>query len=652
MSERSPILFSAEAPAGVYARVAVERGLTSGGGLGASALTYRVPEGWAAAVGQTATVPLGRKTVAGLIVELGGPELAEGIDASRLREIASVSGEPMPAKLLELARWLSEYYVCPLGMVLGTMRPAAVKRGTGLREVVRLVRAEKLPEAGMLKPAGRAALEALARANPSFPLTKNELVSALVGAGLEPRAGARAAGTLIRVGAVVETRSSEVRVRERETSGAALGPIADPAKITLTNGQARASEAISSALGTFSVHLLRGVTGSGKTEVYLRVIEAMLRTTQGAAIVLVPEIALTPQTSERFLARFAGLTGVAVLHSGLTASRRHQEWQRAARGEARVIVGARSAVFAPVPRLGLVVVDEEHDSSYKQDQLPRYHARDVAIKRAQLEGCPVILGSATPSLESWQNAQPVEGKPARSRLHELTERVSTMGPARLPIVKIVDMARERAALRSGPAGARARDMLIGPTMASHLRATLREGGQAILLLNRRGFAGYVGCASSACGWVQQCEHCSVAMVLHHRSLHAGTREHIRCHHCLTEQIVPAHCPECSGRVVLLRPGTQRLEDELAEGFGDVLGADPASAVLRVDSDTMRSAPDYFEAFARFASGAVRVLIGTQMLAKGLDFPNVRLVGIVDADTGLGLADFRASERTFQLISQV
>jgi primosomal protein N' (replication factor Y) len=317
-----------------------------------------------------------------------------------------------------------------------------------------------------------------------------------------------------------------------------------------------------------------------------------------------------------------------------------------------VIVGARSAVFAPVPRLGLVVVDEEHDSSYKQDQLPRYHARDVAIKRAQLEGCPVILGSATPSLESWQNAQPAEGRPARAKLHELTERVSTAGPARLPIVKIVDMARERAALRSGPAGGRARDLLIGPTMGSHLRATLREGGQAILLLNRRGFAGHLGCASGACGWVQHCDQCSVAMVLHHRSLHAGTREHIRCHHCLTEQIVPARCPECSGRVLLLRPGTQRLEDELAESFGAELGPDAGSALLRVDSDTMRSAPDYFEAFAKFSSGAVRVLIGTQMLAKGLDFPNVRMVGIVDADTGLGLADFRASERTFQLISQV
>jgi primosomal protein N' (replication factor Y) len=293
-------------------------------------------------------------------------------------------------------------------------------------------------------------------------------------------------------------------------------------------------------------------------------------------------------------------------------------------------------------RLGLIIVDEEHATDYKQDQLPRYNARDVAIKRGQIEGCPVLLGSATPSLESFSNATEL----SRYRLWELPERV---GGGRLPKVEIVDLALERKALaQTGQADPRQLSPL-GRRLEQSLRDTLSAGGQAILLLNRRGYSSYICCPSSQCGWVMNCDHCDAAMVLH-RWGGGAVSEHLRCHHCLAEQLVPRQCPQCGRKTITLGAGTQRLEEDLASKFADLL--EPGVSMRRVDGDTMRTARDYFDVLGRFAAGQIRLLLGTQMIAKGLDFPNVRLVGVINADTALSIPDFRAAERTFQLVSQV
>jgi primosomal protein N' (replication factor Y) len=370
--------------------------------------------------------------------------------------------------------------------------------------------------------------------------------------------------------------------------------------------------------------------------VYLRAIQAVLDR-GGSAIVLVPEISLTPQTAGRFIARF-GAERVAVLHSALTASQRNLQWTRVAGGEARVVIGARSAVFAPVDPsrapLGLVVIDEEHDSSYKQDSLPRYHARNVALKRAQLASCPVVMGSATPSLESWHAATA-----ARVGLLTLHERV---GGGRLPAVEIVDLAQERRARDDSSQ----RIHSLGPRLEHALRGALDAGGQAILLLNRRGYASYIHCPAS--GWVLTCDRCDATMVFHKAPRIVGGGV-VRCHHCLAEQRLPGACPESGERLSLFGAGSQRLEEELARKFPDLaLGA----SLLRLDSDSMRKASDYFEALDAFRRGEARVLVGTQMIAKGLDYPNVRLIGVVNADTAINLPDFRAAERTFQLVAQV
>ncbi|MGH7214357.1 MAG: replication restart helicase PriA, partial [Tepidisphaeraceae bacterium] len=428
--------------------------------------------------------------------------------------------------------------------------------------------------------------------------------------------------------------------------------------------------------GGFGVNLLHGVTGSGKTEVYLQCIRRVVERGR-QAIVLVPEIALTPQTVHRFTARFKR---VAVLHSGLTNTQRHRFWQMIATGHADVVVGARSAVFAPVPNLGVIVVDEEHESSYKQDTAPRYHARDVAIKRAQLEDVPVVLGSATPSLETYHKATaptPSPGTPGEgggegdafrnsnceirvSRNHphpnplpEYRER----GPAyrllslptrvrglQLPHIELVDMKLENRFRRGVH--------LIGQRLEHLLRTTVDAGHQAILLLNRRGYSNFVYCVS--CTNVIGCKYCDTTMTYHRSAgAHVGTAKsaegvhtgQLHCHYCLAVNPLPATCPHCNKKLTLFGLGTQRVEEEIAHKFPDLKFA-------RVDSDSMRSAKDYEALLGRFAKGEIQMMLGTQMIAKGLDYPNVTLVGVISGDTALALPDFRAAERTFQLITQV
>jgi primosomal protein N' (replication factor Y) len=413
--------------------------------------------------------------------------------------------------------------------------------------------------------------------------------------------------------------------------------------------------------GGFSVNLLHGVTGSGKTEIYLQCIRGVVEAGR-QAIVLVPEISLTPQTVRRFVARFKR---VAILHSGLSATQRHRYWQRIAQGQADVIVGARSAIFAPVPKLGMIVVDEEHDPSYKQDTAPRYQGRDVAVKRAQMEDVPILLGSATPSLESWHRVsvvsdplsvvgplsvveasttnQPTTDSGQRTNYHLLSLPTRVRG-LQMPHVELLDMRQENRFRRGVH--------LLSQRLEHLLRTTIDAGHQAILLLNRRGYSNFVYCAS--CGDALQCKFCDATMT-YHRSpgtkvltarlsagLHTGQ---LNCHYCLASNPLPDKCPACGKKLSLFGLGTQRVEEELARKFPDLRFA-------RVDSDSMRSAKDYEAMLGRFASGEIQVMLGTQMIAKGLDYPNVTLVGVISGDTALALPDFRAGERTFQLLTQV
>ncbi len=382
------------------------------------------------------------------------------------------------------------------------------------------------------------------------------------------------------------------------------------------------------------MRLLHGVTGSGKTELYIRAIEKVVAAGK-RAIVLVPEISLTPQTVRRFTARFSR---VAILHSGLKDSERHQHWHAIESGWAQVVVGARSAIFAPAKNVGIIVVDEEHDSSYKQDNLPKYHGRDVAIRRAQMLGVPIVLGSATPALESWQNAKL---NPAW-KLLSLMSRPLGMEMPRVVVVDMKGQSKERKGLH-----------ILSTTLEHHLKQTLAAKKQAIFLLNRRGYAHYVMCPR--CDWVLMCENCDATMVVHRKRVEEesetvrgtarGLRGKVQCHYCLTAMVLPFACPLCQARLTHLGQGTQRAEDELVRKF-------PGLRLKRMDSDSMNSGADYQEALDAFGRGELDLLIGTQMISKGLDFPNVSLVGVLNSDLAMTIPDFRAGERTFQLICQV
>ncbi len=570
---------------------------------------YAVPDELAQqiAVGKRVVAPFGKgnRNLVGYCVGLTSEP--PPVVPKPIRRI--LDDEPLlsPA-LLRLTHWLGEYYFCPWGEVLQSVvpRPARLRSGTRERVFLEAVTPSLASGGGaVLTPRQRTVYEWLVRAHQ--PVEMRECLRQL---GASPTV----IRNLIRKGyvRVVRQRLPTVLPQvEAEPVGQA---------VELTPAQSAALAAIETALrsGRFEAFLLFGVTGSGKTEVYLRAIEKVVAAGR-QAIVLVPEISLTPQTIERFRSRFQR---IAVLHSHLADPERAGFWRQIAAGDADVIIGARSAIFAPTRRLGLIVVDEEHEPSFKQETSPRYHARDVAVKRAQLENIPVVLGSATPSLESWHNVQQ-----GRYTLLTLPSRVQGRP---LPPVQIVDMRHENA--RPG------RFRAISPQLEEAIRTALREGGQVILLLNRRGFDTYILCP--ACGYVVQCRFCSVALTYHRDTDRAV------CHYCGYEQPPPARCPQCDLPAIRhYGLGTQKLEAELATLFPDV----PAR---RMDSDVMRRGARYGAVLDAFRRGEVRILFGTQMIAKGLDFPNVTLVGVVNADTALYLPDFRAAERTFQLLAQV
>ena len=559
-------------------------------------------------VGMRVRVPLGRgnRPVAGYCVRLESRRVV----ARRLKPISKVvdSRSLFSPAMLRLTRWMAEHYLCSWGQVLESVVPAGVRDQAGTRED-RLLRVVHDLDARLtdVKLTARQKHILSCLRTSTTPLTATELAK-------------RARSTVAPINALRKKGLLEVHVERRRRDLPQEADSARESNFALNAEQQAALAAIVTALDTRSNEtlLLHGVTGSGKTEVYIQAIQHVVSFGR-QAIVLVPEISLTPQTRQRFRARF---DQVAVLHSHLTDSERHRAWQRIADGQVQVIVGARSAIFAPTPNLGLIVLDEEHETSFKQDTAPRYHARDVALERARAESIPLILGSATPSLESWHYT-----RAGRYRLIELPNRVFNRP---LPVVNTIDLKIE--ALERRSKGAISRRLRLA------MEESLRVGGQVILLLNRRGFSTHIQCPS--CGEVVRCPSCEIALT-HHRQ-----EEIALCHYCDYQMPAPVACPQCEfAGLRYAGLGTQRLEAEVRARFPDF-------PCLRMDTDAMQRHGSHEQALARFREGEVRILLGTQMIAKGLDFPNVTLVGVINADTSLHLPDFRAAERTFQLLAQV
>jgi primosomal protein N' (replication factor Y) (superfamily II helicase) len=576
---------------------------------------YAVPESMRGGVtaGVRLKVPLGRQNrpIVGYCTGVG----RRAANARKLKNVqALIDAHPLlsPA-MMRLAEWMADHYLCELGQVFEALVPAGVRGQAGTREMTFLsVPSEIAARLSTLKlpPKQFDALRALASA--SRPLTPPELAKA-------------ARCTLAPIQELRKKKLVKATVSRIQTAVVDAPPEPRQSALRLEADQQAALEAILAPLhaARHETILLHGVTGSGKTEVYIRAIDEVLHYGR-QAIVLVPEISLTPQTRQRFRSRFGR---VAVLHSHLNDAERHWHWQQIAAGEIDVVVGARSAVFAPTPRLGLVVIDEEHDSSFKQDSVPRYHARDVALFRCRMENVPLVLGTATPSLESYRATTEQTPAGERSRLVAMPRRVNRLP---LPDVGIIDLRNE---MRTrGGKGA------ISRPLYNAIRQTLDDGGQVILLLNRRGYSTHVQCP--ACGFVARCPNCDISLT-HHKE-----GERLLCHYCEHECEAPAICPDCKfDGIRYAGLGTERLEQEVRGRFPNV-------GVLRMDSDTMRKPGSHEEALDRFRSGEAQILLGTQMIAKGLDFPNVMLVGVVNADTALHFPDFRASERTFQIVTQV
>jgi primosomal protein N' (replication factor Y) len=667
--------------------------------------TYAIPEALAAAVqpGSRVLVPFRRKTMVGAVVEMLEALPASVQSEVKIRAITKVLDE-VPAltpKLIELAQWIGGYYLAPIGEVFRGMLPPVTD--------VKVVREMFLTDAGREAIAQRrlhdGAPEFLTGCDPEetkllLRLTEKKgqlsfsraLKSGMDASRLQKleRRGLieireRVSGTARKTQRVIAWKDNEadaslqprtastadpaetrrvqriqdLLLRQRgplpisqllKLAGVSRGVIermlrdgvlesweepVDPAEDEFDAGyvppahelnahQESALRAIRerTALGEFGVQLLFGVTGSGKTEVYLRAVQDALARGK-TAIVLVPEIALTLWIGRQFRAWFgARFEGVAVLHSALSEVARAREWWRVRNGEARVVVGTRSAIFAPVENLGLIIVDEEQENSYKQEETPRYHARDVAIVRAKMENTLALLGSATPSLESFYNAE--NGK------YELLTLAARVADRALASVEVVDLREEfQRTKQTSP---------ISAALQGGIQECLANMTQALILINRRGYSWSVLCRS--CGAAVQCENCSISMT-HHKQ-----RNRLECHYCGSIQSVPLQCPKCRSKYVyFFGEGSEHLEERLRKEF-------PGARIARLDRDTARTKRQFQETLGAFASGALDILVGTQMLAKGHDFHGVTLVGVIGADSSLSMPDFRAAERTFQLLTQV
>lgn len=566
------------------------------------------------AKGARVRVPLGTRMVIGCVAEPDAP----APDTAEVKAIAEVidTGPFLPPVVVDLALFVGEYYAAGPGAALALAMPVAAR--SGAREAFRRVRVVELAgEADTPQPRGKQqqALLALLRERGSA-VGARELAAAGFGAGT--------IATLVKAGLA---RTREV-VSERDPFALAAG--ADRGRWTLdktsiepdlTLEQADAYRRLedAAASGLFRTMLLHGVTGSGKTEIYLRLARRVIAAGR-RVLMLVPEISLTPAAAGQLRARFGDR--VAIQHSALSDGERHDQWQRIRQGEVDIVIGTRSAVFAPLENVGLVVVDEEHDTAYKQEEAPRYHGRDVAIVRARMEGALAVLGSATPALETSSNAE--SGRYDRVRL---TRRVLDRP---LASVRVVSMREEYAA-----GGA---DVALSQPLLEAIGARLGRGEQALVLLNRRGYATVLFCRE--CGASMECPNCSVSLTYHRQS------RRVRCHYCNYAASIPRTCGACGGPFLeQMGFGTERIEADLRARF-------PGARIQRVDRDTVRRRGAIAGILAAVAAGEIDIVVGTQMIAKGHDFPAVTLVGVISADVGLGLADFRAAERTFQLLTQV
>jgi primosomal protein N' (replication factor Y) (superfamily II helicase) len=584
--------------------------------------TYAVEDGLAnpIEVGSRVVVPLRNDKEVGICVGLS--------DISPLKRkpkavLESPDAQPaVGGSLLELCRWMADYYIVPLGVVLRTVLPAAL---TGADTPTPSRKTRRVVKLGAEIPSLLERDKTFARARKQRALF--EKIESLGGRTSVENLAAQldfspaVLKSLEKRGLVV-IEEEEVE-RDPFTSRGGISST----RLKPTAAQQHAVDEMANA-EKGDVFLLHGITGSGKTLVYIELLRRIVDERGQTAIVLVPEIALTPQTVDRFRAAFGDR--IAVLHSALSEGERYDAWLALKRGDKRIVVGARSAVFAPLENLGAIIVDEEHESSYKQGETPRYHAREVAIVRAKAEGAVTVLGSATPSLESWANA--VSGK---YTLLTLPDRV---GGGKLPSVEVIDLRRTAVDYTAMAQGGVDYGGVIREPLHHAIVETMNRGEQSILLLNRRGYSSFIQCID--CGAVATCPHCSITLT-HHRN-----PERLVCHYCLHKEDPRPHCSRCGGRNLRQRGlGTQQVERLLCERF-------PAARISRMDVDTTSGKWAHTRILDRVAAGEVDILLGTQMIAKGLDFPNVTLVGVVDADVGINLPDFRASERCFQLLSQV
>jgi len=570
-------------------------------------------------VGSRVQVPFGARKIPGCVTAL-----AEESAHANLKPILKVIGTQslVTPKILQLARWIGEYYCCAPETALKSVLPEAVRaEEAGWRERL-FVRALAVNgEPPKLSPRQQAVWKILVehRELPMAELLARAETTAATVRKLEDRG-------LVEVAAQISERDPYAREQILPTQSIVLNPAQAAALAKITAAMDAPPPAEPAAKAAHTAFLLHGVTGSGKTEIYLQALAHALKQGRGA-IVLVPEIALTPQTVERFKARFSSgplQTLVAVLHSHLSAGERHDEWHKIRQGRARIVIGARSAIFAPVDPLGLVIVDEEHEQTYKQEEAPRYHARDVAIVRARMENAVVVLGSATPSLESYHNC-----KTGKYALLELPERVDDQ---KMPHVRVVDM-RQAAHQEKGIP-------IFSPQLKEAIQQRLERKEQTILFLNRRGYSTALQCPQ--CGYVAECPNCSVSLTYHR------TEQKLCCHICNHVAPVPKVCPgeKCGNPAIRFSgTGTQKVEEAIRKLF-------PHARCHRMDADTMKRKDDYRRILGDFRAGKIDILVGTQMIAKGLHFPNVTLVGIIYADSALHQPDFRAGERTFQLLTQV
>lgn len=572
-------------------------------------LDYRIPDELLADVqiGVRLKVPLGRsnRDMTGYCIAV--ETIKRSPDA--LKPVTEVlDAEPLcTPRVLELLQWMSRYYIAPLGQVFEAAIPAGVRASAGSRQRI------------VLYPTSQADDDARINA---LSVKQQSVIRQLIMVGggvtidqLQKMADCSTAPiTALREAGYIESRQE----RLIEELSAPL-PLPGSPPLALSADQRLALREILEALDSAKQQtiLLHGITGSGKTEVYMQAIHEVISYGR-QAIVLVPEISLTPQTRQRFVERFGQ---VAVLHSHMSPVERHHQWRKICAGQTPVVIGPRSAIFAPLPRLGLIVLDEEHEGSFKQDNLPRYHARDVALHRAYLEQIPLVLGSATPSLESWKRAQS-----GAYRLASLPRRIHNRP---LPHVELIDLRSQKPEPGRGA---------VTRQLHQAIEAALAQQGQVILLLNRRGFATTIQCPQ--CGHVVSCPDCDLPLT-HHRDGGKAC-----CHYCDFTIPTPPACPACKFDGVRFSGlGTQRLEVEVRKRF-------PQANVARMDSDTMRKPGSHERVLGQFREGKIQILLGTQMIAKGLDFPNVLLVGVINADTSLHFPDFRAAEKTFQLVTQV